>query len=131
MNKTADKSSFLERISKNPYTIIGAIILAIGISHFVLQVSYIQNENLETIETAADNPDYQVKPQPPVGQVITIEPEQIDVKKIKIIKIPEIVKLPPRRPNETVSAGKPVRKKEARETRAERLRRAERILTGV
>lgn len=136
MKKTAGKSSILERISKYPYTIIGAIILAIGVSHFVLQISYIQTENLQSAETAAAN---NIEIAPPVKQIITIEPEQVEVKKIKVITIPEtvkpeVVKPVPIRPKESIPARKTVRKKEvkeARETRAERLRRAERILTGV
>ncbi len=136
MNNTTGKSSILERISKYPYTIIGAIILAIGVSHFVLQISYIQNENLHSAETAAAN---NIEIAPPVKQTITIEPEQVEVKKIKVITIPEAVKPEvskpvPIRPKESIPVRKPIRKKEVkevRETRAVRLKRAERILTGV
>lgn len=136
MNKTTGKSSILERISKNPYTIFGAIILAIGVSHFVLQISFIQKENLQSAETAAAN---KLEIAPPAKQTITIEPEQFEVKKIKIITIPEIVKPEvvksvPSRHKESIPARKPIRKKEVkevRETRVARLRRAERMLTGV
>jgi hypothetical protein len=135
MNKTTGKTSILGRISKRDYTIIGAVILAIGIVHFSLQVFFIQKENLQAVETAVAENEPETAPviaAAPEKRVITIEPEQFEIKKIKIITLPEIVKAPPVRQKEFVRAGRSVKKKEVkRETRAERLRRAERILTGV
>lgn len=138
MNKITGKSSVFKKISKKHYTTTGGIILAIGIMHFVLQISFIQNKNLQSVESAVEN---KVEIVPPAEQIITIEPEQVEVKKIKIITIPEvvkseavkpeIVKTAPRRQKEAAPVPKAVKKKEVRETRAERLRRAERILTGV
>ncbi len=148
MEKTAGKNSVLGRISKNTYTIIGAIILVIGIAHFAFQIFFIQKENLQAVETGIEN-KVEIKAEnkientienkagiaPPAEQIIKIEPEIFEVKKIKVITIPEVVKPVPRRQKETVAAReivkKPVRKKEIPETRTARLRRAERILTGI
>ena len=112
---------------------IGGVILAIGIVHFSLQIFFIQKENLQAVETAVSENEPEITPAPE-KRVITIEPEQFEVKKIKIITVPEIVRTPPVRQKEFVRMPKPVRKKdfkEIRESRAARLRRAERILTGV
>jgi hypothetical protein len=122
--------------------------LAIGISHFALQIFFIQKENLQAVETAIENQveieaeniienkiENKAEIAPPAERIIRIEPEIFEVKKIKVITIPEIVKSVPRRQMKIIPAReivkKPVRKKEIPETRAVRLRRAERILTGI
>jgi hypothetical protein len=137
MNKTMSKTSVLGRILKNPYTIIGAIIMVIGISHFTLQIFFIQEEKLQSVETALEQKiENETVVEKPKEQIIRVEPEvyevkTIEVKKVKVITMPETVKVVPRRQKETVPARKPVKTKEVQETRAARLRRAERILTGV
>ena len=137
MNKTMSKTSVLGRILKNPYTIIGAIIMTIGISHFTLQIFFIQEEKLQSVETALEEKiENEAAVESPKEQIIRVEPEvyqvkTIEVQKIKVITTVETVKSVPRRQKETVPARKPVKIKEAQETRAARLRRAEQILTGV
>jgi hypothetical protein len=106
--------------------------MTIAVVHFALQMIFIQKENLETVKSAVEiehNFETAVEKNSPAKQIIEIEPEQYEVKKVEVIAIPEFVKPAPRHRKETVPATKPVKKKEVRETRAERLRRAERILT--
>lgn len=133
MKYTSDKK-FLFKKSGKYYALIGLFIMTIAIAHFSLQMNFIQKENLESVETAVGkekNFKTEVEKNSPDKQLIEIAPEQYEVKKVEVITIPEIVKPAPRQRKETVPVPKPVRKKEVRETRAERLRRAERILTGV
>lgn len=138
MNKTNGKSSLFGKSGKY-YVLVGSLILIIAIVHFAMQISFIQKEtNLQSVETAVEK---NTEIAPPFKQVIQIEPEQFEVKKIEVITIPETVKPAPRREKEIVPAKTPIKtpsKKKSlpetkpdRETRAERLRRAERILTGV
>jgi hypothetical protein len=108
--------------------------MTIAVTHFALQMNFIQKENLQSVETAVGiekNFETEVEKNSPAKQIIEIAPEQVEVKKVEVITLPEYVKPAPRQRKETVPAPKPVKKKEVRETRAERLRRAERILTGV
>lgn len=127
MKKTSGKLAFLRRISIKHYTIIGAVILAITVMHFVLQISFIQKENLRAVETAPEI----VQPPEQAVQVIEINPKEYEVRKVEIITIPEVVQPVAPRQTEAAPVRIPSRKKPVRESRAERLRRAERILTGA
>ena len=119
------------------YPFIGLLILGIAVIHFSTQVFFIQTENLrsEKIPTVSE-----VKNTLPAKNFIQIEPEQYEIEKIeqykiekiKVITIPETVKTTPFHKKETIpQVRKSIKKKEVIETRAERLRRAERLLTGV
>jgi outer membrane biosynthesis protein TonB len=133
MKNTSGKKSLFKKSGKY-YVMIGLFIMTIAVAHFALQMIFIQKENLQAVETAVEvekNIEPNIEKNSPVKQVVEIEPEQVEVKKVEVITIPEYVKPAPRQQKEAVHAPKPVRKKEVRETRAERLRRAERILTGV
>ena len=122
--------------SRKYYALIGLFILTIAVVHFAMQLTFIQKENLRSVETAVETTQ-EVDTAPPVKQYIEIEPEQYEVKKIEIITIPEKVKPAPRVQKESAAPAAPApvrkiaRKKDSGETRAERLRRAERLLTGV
>lgn len=139
MEKTAEKPRMLKKSGKY-YAIVGLFILAIAVGHFTMQITFIQKETLRSDETAVEA-DKVIEPKVenalPARQVIEIEPEQVEVKKIEVIKIPEVVKTAPRRQKENVPVKNPnskkaVRKVESdRESRAERMRRAERLLTGM
>ncbi|HSK72855.1 MAG TPA: hypothetical protein VK892_14230 [Pyrinomonadaceae bacterium] len=116
--------SFLSKLTLNHYTIAGAAIFAIIVVHFVLQFTFIQSENFRSA-------------------LISIPPEPIKEKSVEIKTINEPIKLdivtipktaaptvsPPQR--KILTPQTVVKKKEPRESRAERLRRAEKILTGV
>jgi hypothetical protein len=97
--------------------------------HFVLQLSFIQTENLQVIETSVKN----IKP---VEQTVNTKEEEFEVKEYKAKKInnitaPKTVKPVVRRQPETAPPRIPPEKKVNRESRAARLRRAEKLLTGV
>lgn len=126
--------SFLRKLTPNHYTIAGAAIFAIIVLHFVFQFTFIQSENFRSALIS-------IQPEPIREKSLEIKIEEntskldknikkVDgnVSKIETINSPKTVapQQPKIIPSKTV-----VEKKEPRETRAERLRRAEKILTGV
>jgi len=131
---TNGKSSSFKKSTKY-YATIGAGILGIAFLHFGLQMTYIQKENLRSFEAAVETNKVeipQLEENISAEQSVEIKPEQFAIKEIEVIKNREITKTVPRRQIETVIPEKRVvRKKEATETRTERLRRAEKILTGI
>ena len=138
MDKTAEKPRRLKK-SRKYYVIVGLFIMAIAVVHFTMQITFIKEETLRSGETAVES-DKVIEPivenALPAKQVIEIEPEQVEVKKIEVITIPEVVKAASRRQQEIIPVKTPNKKKVVREgkaereSRAERLRRAERLLTG-
>lgn len=121
--------------SKKYYAVIGAGILGVAFLHFGLQMIFIQKENLRSVETAVEIENKnipQIEENLPVENVIEVKPEQFAVKEIEIVKPSETAKTAVRRQKEVAAPErKAVKKKEANEPRADRLRRAERLLTGV
>lgn len=141
MNKTDDRKSLLRKFSKKKHPIlIGFGILAIMTSHFVVQIFFIQTEQFQSVEVAVQTEKSEVeKPmaeaQKSVPQIIKIVPEVYEVQTTKVIKIPEKVKPTPHRQVEKIPLVQTQPEKKAvrntkKETKAERLRRAEKILTG-
>lgn len=133
----ANKTSFVLGKSKKYYMVIGAVILGIAVVHFGMQMFFIQKETLRSFESAieTDNVPFSdvetVEATSPVEQTLEISPEHLSEKKVAVITVPEL-KIVERRKKEFVTPEpKIIRKKEVRETRADRLRRAERILTGI
>ena len=106
------------------HTVILAGILAVAVVHFVVQLSFIQSEKLRSAESSDE---LTVEIAPPETQIIDVKADEYEVRKVKVVTIPERVAPQSRRRAEVV----PVKGKIVRETRAERLRRAERILTGI
>ncbi|MEO6589303.1 MAG: hypothetical protein ABIP06_08365 [Pyrinomonadaceae bacterium] len=138
MNKTNGRKLFGK--SGKYYALVGSFILLIAVTHFVMQLSFIQKENLRSVETAVEV-DKVIEPKVDnavtTKQIIEIAPELVEVKKVEVIIIPEVVKAAPRQSREIVPAVKiSTRKKSVRQpnqsdqSRDERLRRAERLLTG-
>ena len=80
------------------YAIVGSIILMIAVTHFVMQMSFIQKENLRSVETEVEV-DKVIEPKMEnavtTKQIIEIAPEIVEVKKVEVITIPEIVKAAP------------------------------------
>lgn len=128
--KTAEKKFAVK--SKRYYALGFSVILAIAFVHFAAQIFFIQNENPRPVETAAETA-------PPAGQISGDEPAvaEDETSKRKSEKIsenaePQIRRAPKNsRQSSFVPARTAARKKADRESRAERLRRAEQILTGV
>ena len=131
----ANKKSFVSGKSKNYYLIIGTIILGIAFVHFGMQINFIQKETLRSFQAAIETENVAVADEAeitlPVEQALEISPEHLNEKKVEVAPAPEIKAVPVRKKDVILPEPKVVRKKEVRETRAERLRRAERILTGI
>ena len=137
MKKAFIQNLPLKKLAKKHYILLGAAILAITVTHFVLQLSFIQTKKLQITE------DLQVV-ETPVENIENVErtfankeqsfaAKEYKTKKIKEITAPKIVKPVARRQPEPEPPTPRVlpKKKVNPETRAARLRRAEKILTGV
>ena len=123
--------SFLNKLTLNHYTIAGAAIFAIIVVHFVLQFTFIQSENFRSALTS-------IPPEPIKEKSVEINPINDEIKaineplKLDIVTIPKTAAPTVRSPQRKILTPQTiVKKKEPRESRAERLRRAEKILTGV
>ena len=119
MDKTAEKPQRLKK-SRKYYAIVGLFILAIAVVHFTMQITFIKEETQRSVETAIES-DKVIEPHNrkrfPAKQVIEIEPEQVEVKKIEVITIPEVVKSTPRRQQEIIPVKTPNNKKVVRESK--------------
>ena len=122
---------FLRKPARKHYSKAGAAILAIIILHFVSQFIFLQNENYESERVSAKTKDTRNNKQNS-EQNVEIKTEY-ETRDSGIIQTPAPAAVPPtfRRKTETAPSQTVIKKKEPRESRAERLRRAERILTGV
>ncbi len=106
-----------------------AAILAIGILHFAFQLSVIQSEKTQVIEspikveTVLEQPE-ETKPE-------ETKPAEFEVKKADIILPPKPAPQIKQRQVEVSPAKPQFKKKDSVEPKAERLRRAEKILTGI
>lgn len=130
----AMKTSFLKKLSNKRQMLILAGILAVAIVHSVVQLSFIQSEYLRSAELTAQVEgvkfeELTVETKQPGAQIIDVKPEEYKVRKVKVVTIPEYVQPVARRQAETRAPQ--TKKKVVRETRTARLRRAEKILTGV
>ena len=115
---------------------MGAAILVITVTHFVLQLSFIQTKNfqvtedLQVVETPVEN--VKLDKQTVDNKEEEFIAKEYKAKRIKDITAPKTVKPVVRRQPETVPPPRILPGKKAnRESRAARLRRAEKILTGV
>jgi len=136
MKKELIQNLSLKKIARKHYIIVGVAILVITVTHFVLQLSFIQTknlqitENLQVIETSVENVKLD-------KQIVDNKEEEFvakeyKAKKIKDITAPKTVKPVVRRQPETAPPPRILPgEKVNRESRAARLRRAEKILTGV
>ncbi len=130
----------------------GAGILAIFVLHFFFQVSFIKNDLAQMEKQLSGiEPINEVKPFVEVEPFAETDPfdKQIDddetaepatktetaaemkTKKRKVLRKPEIVSPPVQPRTRTAPTRTVIKSKEPLETRAERLRRAEKILTGA
>ena len=131
IGKSNTQSPFLSKSKRRLYIKAGAAIFAIVILHFVSQFIFIQNEKLEIEVTSAATENEQSVESIENIKSIEIKPLEDEAKTSEIVKAP--VPVPPIVQPETKIAPSRmiIKKKEPRESRAERLRRAEKILTGV
>jgi len=128
-----EKANNQSRLSKTIFKRRNAIgivaILAIGVLHFVFQISFIQSEKTQVaenpvkIETISEQPA-EIKP-------AEIKPAEFEVKKADIILPPKPAPQIKQRQTEIAPAKPQLKKKDSAPTKSERLRRAEKILTGI
>ena len=123
MSKTIRKL-FLLKKSNLYYAFLAVFVSAIAVAHFVLQMSFITNKTPRSVETAIENA-------PPREPIINIEPERNELEKVEAVQSPKVVQTVSHRRKETAPAQLQNRKKIVRENKVERLRRTERILTGI
>jgi hypothetical protein len=126
------KISFLKKISGNRRKLTIAGILVVAIVHSAGQLFFVQDENFRSAELTAQNEpvkfeESKVEQERSDGQIIAVKPEEYEMRKVKVSTISENNKSISRRQVEAA----PPKKKAVRETKEARLRRAERILTGV
>ena len=124
------KISFLKKLSRSHKAALLGI-LVVALVHSAGQLYFIQDEKLRSAEVAAQkkqaNPprELTVESEEAQPQADEVKPEEFETQKVEAVREAKPVL---RRSAEIDS---PVRKKVVRETREARLRRAERILTGV
>ncbi|HEX8250089.1 MAG TPA: hypothetical protein VF599_18085 [Pyrinomonadaceae bacterium] len=130
------RPSLLNKPAQRHYTRAGTAIFAIIILHFVSQFIFFQGEKIAPEIEAIKRQSVEIQPQQPQNeQIAQIEIESAAKKPEAITgrrkAIPAAVTQP--KPAAAIAPARAVtKKKEPRgESRAERLRRAERLLTGV
>lgn len=141
MNQTNSPASFKEILSRNKYALIIPIILVVAVGNFIIQLPFVSEETIRNINLSAEkesvvelkNPQTEPLivesdlPQTETPESDTIVSPKVSGSSKDIIKV---VQKDSRRPSET----KPVQnnlKKEAKDvSKNERLRRAEKLLTG-
>ena len=134
------KFPLLRRLRQKRYAAAAVAIAAVIVLHFVFQFSFIQKQNLRLAEESVRSapldalPDEKPEPRQEAEKEI-IETKNRDYEsKFEGVKAkPKIVSTTPVRPppEKSPPARKAVKKKAPAESRAERLRRAEKILTGI
>ncbi len=125
ITKPGNKSQFSKAVFNWRNAAAVAAILVVGILHFAYQLSVIKTEKTQIIESPAKIE--QVREQP-----AATEPAEFEAKKIEEVMPEKTAPLLRQRQTETAPSPKPqLKKKEAIESRATRLRQAEKILTGI
>lgn len=119
------QNSFSRIVFKRRNAVAVAAILAIGVLHFVFQMSFIRTE-VSKSSPAIEVPPVKVEP---VRAAPAAAPVEFKAKKINA-ELPS-KNLPATKQRQSEIAPARPQPKKPVETRAERLRRAERILTGV
>ena len=139
--------TFIQKLTGKRRILIFAGILAVAVVHTAMQLSFIQGEKLRSVELTASAPAAPIEEvklpefpsetkQDEAAAIVEIKPEEYEVRKVKVITIPERVQQQPvirRQQQQVVETVQPtVKRRSVRtETKADRLRRAEKILTGV
>jgi hypothetical protein len=132
-NGAQRKNSLTENKGKRPYKIAAAI-LAVLVLHFAWQFSFVQKENTQVAEDSLNFVRLDVLPVESLLKEKTVESgtdstaKKTEAENVSKSGVP--IKYSPPAYKSTRSAVKTVKKKTAREPRSERLRRAEKLLTG-
>jgi hypothetical protein len=127
----AARRSFSKKLFNRRNAALLAAILTIGVLHFALQMSFIRREVSKTrpvIEVPAITVEPDTAPPVKTAPAADFKSKKDPARQAQKAVLP----LKPRPQFETTpSKTTPTKKKEAVESRAERLRRAERLLTGL
>ncbi len=124
--KTTAKSSFSKIMSKWQNALAVAAILTVAVLQFVFQISFVQPETVKNLRVDAPSVKIEQVPQ----ENLEIKSVGFEAKKINDA-MPKIVPTVKQRRPEIVPPKPQPKQKNAAEIRAERLRRAEKILTGL
>ncbi len=124
ITKTGNKSSFSKAVFNWRNASVIAAILTIGVLQFLYQLTVIKNEKTQITESPATIEKVS-------EQMSETKPAEFEVKRIDSV-MPDKSAPPVRQRQTEIAPGKPQqKKKETIEPRATRLRRAEKILTGI
>lgn len=125
--------ALLNKPKQRYYIKVGAAIFVVIVLHFVSQFTFLRNENIQIEETSAKIENKQENKQTVENKPeVEVKPDY-EAKNLNIPTTPVSVAVPKiseDEPKDAPSRAMP-KKKELRESKAERLRRAEKILTGV
>lgn len=156
-HKVADETTFNWKLAQKNVLVGISGILAIFALHFFFQFSFINNDAVQIVKDLNKSKDTaEIEPFPKMGELEKVETideidpfvKQNDEKQLESVinsgseaqnrtrkptftKKPEIVSPPVQIRSKTVVPRNILRRKESSETTAERLRRAEKILTGA
>jgi len=127
--QTAKQSTLSDTLFNWRNAIAVAAILVIGVLHFVFQISFIRRESAEN-RVPAEAP---AKIEQLREKTADNKPVEFEAKKADEVVVPEKNKraIKQNRPEAIAVKPPPKKREQPAETRAERLRRAERILTGI
>lgn len=132
------ENSFAEKPKKKRYKMAVAAIFLVFVLQFVWQFSFIQNEKLLNVEKALNNIQLEELPAKIIVEEKPVEIQTVFVEKKSEKVSPEKNILPILYPQPEVKSVKPeirqvkveTKKKTSIETKVDRLRRAEQLLTG-
>jgi hypothetical protein len=140
MSRTNSPASFPGKMSRKKYAVIISIILAIVVGHFLVQISFIESENKRIVDTLVRTPVIEQQSPIPAQN----EPRAVEFKDERVDSVAPEQPLHTQKNNHTVKilnreaarhsqsapAQKSLNKPLKRDARTERLRRAEKLLTG-
>jgi type IV secretory pathway VirB10-like protein len=119
------EASIRTRPAQRHYTVAGAAILVIIILHFVSQFIFVQSEKTSQKIEAISHQSVEVMPENAEVETESAA-RQPEAEPVPDVDVPEV-----QPETKTVQTRVVIKKKETRESRTERLRRAEKLLTGV
>ena len=124
---TEKRSAFSKDVFRRRNAIAVAAILAIGILHFAFQMSFIQRENKENLRVAATV----VAPPKVAERNIVIASPEFEMNKADDVKLEKSAPAFKQRRTGNAPPKLSPKKQDSADTNTERLRRAEKILTGI
>jgi len=146
MKKSSNKLSFAKNISKKKHTILLLLIFAIMSGHFGIQMFLLESKyvsELESLVKIDSQPEPIIKRQPTLDELfIENASPKPEIKKTdavqsnkpfethKNVQPVKIIQRESARPSEITAKPKSPKKAAKNESKAERLRRVEQILTG-